>query len=671
MLQFFAALLGPIFAKEAIEIARRKRYYLNRLLYGAALLLALLIVYEENAWRFRSGQNSIQAMARVASDLFLSVSIIQFSSVFLFVPLFLCGVLAGEREEHTLELLFTTHLRDRQIVLGKLFSRLAALGTLVLCGLPVLSLVMLWGGIDPLALLRTLATTLCAALFVGAHAIYFSAITRSPLGALVRTYWWLALELVLIPLGCILILAATTPSPRHPVAMAFFTLLMQTNPVALFIVSVEASLYTRLTQFAGEWFYPCGFILPTVFSLFLIWRATRRVRQEPIPFRLPRPLTAPFRWARSAVGALLGKGLSSPGRTISPALAQVGNPFWVRARRARVYDREGHIGRIQIAGWLAAVAFLVLFAIAEPRELTRDEGAIGFLGVAWSGVLLLAVLFAGACAAGDRRRGFLELALTTPLSGQQIVDGYLLSVWQHLKRIFWLPFALAPLFCLTGASNVLGVLCSLTTATLFLAIVLLHGVGCSLAARTMPGALVTSCLLPLGALAGIMLVVPFFPRHHAFVLWPICALFFVGSLIGVRHNSSCAAVGCFLTALHLVIVAVAVSWTASGRSSQWPVAAMHPGFLTLVLMDHRFEREFRDVPWAAVLVAYWLGLIVNFLVARWWLVRNFDRIAGRATRVTPAGWRVASRPRPAVAAVPIADASTAVKPASAREVRPG
>ena len=33
------------------------------------------------------------------------------------------------------------------------------------------------------------AATLLAILFAGAHAIYFSAITRSPTGALVRTYW--------------------------------------------------------------------------------------------------------------------------------------------------------------------------------------------------------------------------------------------------------------------------------------------------------------------------------------------------------------------------------------------------------------------------------------------------------------------------------------------------
>jgi hypothetical protein len=57
---------------------------------------------------------------------------------------------------------------------------------------------------------------------------------------------------------------------------------------------------------------------------------------------------------------------------------------------------------------------------------------------------------------------------------------------------------------------------------------------------------------------------------------------------------------------------------------------MHPGFLTVVMMDDRFEREFRHAPWFAVQLCYWAALVVNFVVARRWLIRHFDRLAGRA-----------------------------------------
>ena len=44
MQRLLSALMGPVFAKEIVEITRRKRYFVNRVLYGAALLCALLVV---------------------------------------------------------------------------------------------------------------------------------------------------------------------------------------------------------------------------------------------------------------------------------------------------------------------------------------------------------------------------------------------------------------------------------------------------------------------------------------------------------------------------------------------------------------------------------------------------------------------------------------------------
>jgi hypothetical protein len=61
--------------------------------------------------------------------------------------------------------------------------------------LPIFSLIMFFGGIDPNALWRMLAATFLTMLYTGATAIYYSATTRSPMGALIRTYWRMALWL--------------------------------------------------------------------------------------------------------------------------------------------------------------------------------------------------------------------------------------------------------------------------------------------------------------------------------------------------------------------------------------------------------------------------------------------------------------------------------------------
>ena len=125
-------------------------------------------------------------MADFAETMFCLVGIVQFTAVVVFVPMFLCGAVAGEREEQTLELLFTTTLKDREIVLGKMLSRLVVFALLILMGLPIFGFISLFGGISPPALFRFAGAMLVALLYAGAHSIYYSTITKSPMGS--RSY---------------------------------------------------------------------------------------------------------------------------------------------------------------------------------------------------------------------------------------------------------------------------------------------------------------------------------------------------------------------------------------------------------------------------------------------------------------------------------------------------
>ncbi|HEV3202729.1 MAG TPA: hypothetical protein VGY77_00030, partial [Gemmataceae bacterium] len=61
MLRWLAAIAGPIFAKELVEMGRRKRYFINRIFYGLVLLFSLYVVWESNRWRFyETGRYSIR-----------------------------------------------------------------------------------------------------------------------------------------------------------------------------------------------------------------------------------------------------------------------------------------------------------------------------------------------------------------------------------------------------------------------------------------------------------------------------------------------------------------------------------------------------------------------------------------------------------------------------------
>jgi ABC-type transport system involved in multi-copper enzyme maturation permease subunit len=632
MLRLFAAMLGPVFAKEMVEMARRKRYYLNRILYGLVLLLTMAIVWKDHSYRINpNGTASIKGLAEFAQAMFRAVAILQYGAVYLFVPLFLCGVIASEREERTLDLLFTTALTDTQIVVGKLCSRIAAMVLLILCSLPVLSMIMLYGGIDPPALWRSLAATLLAILFVGAHAIYFSTVTKSPMGALVRTYWRLLLWLLLVPMFILIPLSAFPPLRRfedYGVAGLVFT-----NPFAVFIISMDDFSYQRMIRLVGAWFFPLSMVLPAAWSVYLIGRAVWRLRLAPTTLALLIHRFAFIRRIREALRrraeARLRRRHAKPEWFLGTI--PVWNPLWLRARRVRVYDREGHISRIQLAAWLAAGCFLVLFAVVEHRALTHRGLNIPFLALTWIGAAALAGILAATSLVGDRRRGFLELILLTPLEPRAVFDGTLLAVWQHWRRMWILAAVLTLLFWLMGAATGIGSVCSFVTASLFCALLMVYGITFSLMAQTMPGALVPTFVFLLMVNVATAFLIGAFEKASAPILWVITVTTLVVSRRAVRRRLTLGRVSCHLMAMHLALASLLTGWMIFDGEREMPLPAMHPAFLSMQPLVDQPQHWFRQLPWPVVYMCYWTALILNLLWARRWVIRHFDQIVERPT----------------------------------------
>ena len=66
----------------------------------------------------------------------------------LLTPAYVAPAIAEEKERRTLEYLFTSDLRNREIVLGKLAVRLGHIVLYILAGLPILCLTMRFGGVS-------------------------------------------------------------------------------------------------------------------------------------------------------------------------------------------------------------------------------------------------------------------------------------------------------------------------------------------------------------------------------------------------------------------------------------------------------------------------------------------------------------------------------------------
>ena len=190
-------LIGPMLFYDLVRIARRSRYFWVRCLY--VLLLSLLLGWVYLLWYLASNTGGLRPnqMASFAESFFYTFIIVQFIMVVVLTPAYTAGAIAEEKERKTLEFLLATDLRNREIVLSKLLSRLANLTLLVLAGLPILSFLQFLGGVDPNLVLAGFAATGMTMFSLAGLSILNSVLAKRPRDAIALTYLGAAAYLML------------------------------------------------------------------------------------------------------------------------------------------------------------------------------------------------------------------------------------------------------------------------------------------------------------------------------------------------------------------------------------------------------------------------------------------------------------------------------------------
>lgn len=120
--------------------------------------------------------------------MFMVLSFVQMALVLFMTPGLTSGVISGERERQTLNILLTTPQSSTSIILSKLFSSIAYLLLMMIASLPLYSIVFLFGGVSPSLLIMTFALYLVTMLTVGSIGVLFSTIIRKTIVATIITY---------------------------------------------------------------------------------------------------------------------------------------------------------------------------------------------------------------------------------------------------------------------------------------------------------------------------------------------------------------------------------------------------------------------------------------------------------------------------------------------------
>ncbi|MBI5293372.1 MAG: hypothetical protein HY872_15965 [Chloroflexi bacterium] len=275
---------NPVVIKELRGRMRGNRAFVVLTAHlGLISLFAVLLYFAYTASSGNVYGPSSQIAGKVVFGGIVGIELLIVSFV---APAFTAGAISGERERQTYELLRTTLLPARSLVLGKLVSALSFVVLLLFAAIPLKSLAFLLGGVAPEEVAISLVILVATTMVSGAVGIFFSAIMRRTLGASVLTYVFALVFVLGLPLLMIVLIPAyqyffysysSSPGPVLEAALIYgFGLLVAVNPLAT-AVFTEVFLIEDHSAFGRAYALSNGSAIPlpspwipyTLFCLFL------------------------------------------------------------------------------------------------------------------------------------------------------------------------------------------------------------------------------------------------------------------------------------------------------------------------------------------------------------------------------------------------------------------
>lgn len=581
VLRFLTWLFGPVFAREMIETSRRRRTYLLRVGYGLVCLYLAYLVWEPSGVTL---QGSLGRAELLSSKFFDVVTYFQILAILVAMPMMLAGSIAGERRAGTLDLMFTTHLSDREIVQGKLASRLLVLTSLLLTGVPLLTLFSWFGGFSLKEVLRIELDSLTVGLAAGAISLHVSTGTTNPVVALVQSYARIALLF-----SAWLVLAVASRGWDQDIFHGISIL-------SLMILSV----------------------------IYLHW-ATRRLHVPPPPRKKWGTLLR--RWIKEwrAPAAAEGGQAADTAATSGPFSAS--RRLWGPLQIGLVEVEPPLRKNLWVFAILAGAFVLNVVAIHQYEGWSLAR----ILSYFWAGSWLLTLAVSLSNPLFVRRPGFFDLLLTTLLEPTEILQGSLWVSWPLLSRVYLFPVLLS---CMWAYANSVATGALLVTGLLVSLLIVALGTLCSLADprgghRVLPATIAAVVIFAGPWIVPRQLAAAILPWHAAITATGLLLM----AVLWVRRSIQPAALGSLVVAAYGCLaswmVMVPMAWR-SDLPAEWLKLYSPWHWLTIWA-----SRRYRADEWSlasAYVPCYWIAL-ATLLVALWiWTAMNLDEIVGRGRR---------------------------------------
>lgn len=176
--------MNPVLRKDLRVSVRTYKFALLVTIYNLVLAMVALYMF----FMYFDSRYHMELEYQNIVQIYIAIAIIEYALTIFIVPVQTASSIAGERERQTLEILLTTTLKPRQIIMGKLQSSLANVLLLVVSSLPIVSIVFSIGGVTIWAVAGMLIMIFSSAIYAGSIGIWASARTKKTIPAIVTTF---------------------------------------------------------------------------------------------------------------------------------------------------------------------------------------------------------------------------------------------------------------------------------------------------------------------------------------------------------------------------------------------------------------------------------------------------------------------------------------------------
>lgn len=176
--------MNPVLFKEIkVKMRSWKVVWLIVAYLSVLALVAMFLLFTIRRQMYYSNMDPSMSIS-----VYTTLAIIQFMLIVFIAPSLTSGIISGERERQTLDLLLCTKMPSRSIIIGKLFSSISQVILLIVASFPIFSIIFLFGGISMLEVFKLFLFYIVVAITMGSIGIFFSTFLKKTTASNVLTY---------------------------------------------------------------------------------------------------------------------------------------------------------------------------------------------------------------------------------------------------------------------------------------------------------------------------------------------------------------------------------------------------------------------------------------------------------------------------------------------------